>query len=1240
LLPRNSNDTEHGRVARLLRHPGTRVFAAYTAFFALFFWGIHGGVGHYWDWSFPYFNDQLGNLFSNKSSSWIAADMGSPLDYSSDYFLRFTVALFGFLPPELLRYGLFTGIFAAGALGMYLLCRRHTSVWLAFLVGLMTFVNPAIFYKYTAGHFNYLVAFALFIYFVYFLFYHFDKNLRSAVITGLFFALLGVQIQFFVIAALFLMVFFAFNRSKLSWRYLLAIAAIPFLIHLVWLSNFITGATSAIETSTTAAKMSFKGASASDFLSVFTFSFSKATLLSKFYAFYELLWNASLFIFLLWLLVREKRKETPHVVLLVFLAIMIFMATGLYQTLNLGPLTGLYPMLREVGHFAPIIILAALLLIARLIQKSTWRWALMCVLIGSLVIVGVKFQYYSQAYSFADVRQKFEPFREFADKDTSKYRILAYPFFGKYSFNHLPKDPESIFPLKNNGHDGFATFSSQEYVKNTVAPHEFKESVQYQLLQDYNVDILRPYNVKYIFDFSDIYESNYDRYVPATVYNNDVSLVKNDPAFFDKLLEHNPGKLRRVNEHILEIKEELPRVAATDALFSLPNKELAAGAATFAREALDRPLDYTTDRALDDYATQLTPLFNDARSTRIDQTSGAVSQEVRLKTDSPASAYVNTTYATLLYELSGGQLTIWADSPGRLLLNNQALATGTEGRRIVMQLPIDPGRQHYLAFKGTFTPLTPGSLERLGMGKAGDTVEVYATEGENLVRNSSFEQGLWQDKVGDCNNYDKDGKLDMLRTTETASSGDAALELRATRHNACTQTSIDVTGDTQYLLRFDYQSPNAQAANFFLSYGNDDRSFAKGFRAIADDQWHTATKLITTPEQGGKARLFLYALEHDRAQTIVNRYDAISFERLTKIHENKLPAQPKPYTKIPISGEGKQRFTYEDSDYQYQNIVANPSFERGAWQAKVGDCNNYDAQPELDQRLEKGVAAEGKQSLTLRATRHDACTRTTVNVTEDTDYLLTFDYRTNGTKHYGYAVSFDDPQTTVTREQLDAASGDGWHRATVKVHTPVRSTSLTLYLYAFEGKEGTASVSYDNVSMVELPDFSDRFYVAQQPEQKMTAPAGISFAGDGPSQKNIQVRSATDPFFLTLSETYSSKWRLELDNHAVSGFVSRWLPSATGDAAGTHVTASGAVSGWLIDPDDLCRKESSVRAGCTQNTDGSYDIRLVAEFTPQRWFALGAFVSWTTLLGCIAYLVFKREEDVPTYQETRRGKRR
>jgi hypothetical protein len=1219
----------------LQRHSVLVVLAAYALLFGVFFWHIHSGVGQYWDWSFPYFSDQIQTIFTNKDSSWIAANGGSPLNYASDYFFRFFMGLFVFLPPETLHYLLLTAIFAAGALGSYLLTRPYTSRWLAFLLGLLAWVNPAIFYKYTAGHFNYFLSFALFIFFLHFLLHYFRKDFRSAVVVGLFFAFLGIQIQFFIIGGIFLAVFLVFNRDKVAPKYLPVMFGLPLLINLVWLMNFITGAADTVQTGANAAKVSFKALSASSFLNIFTFSFSKATLLSRFYVFYELLWNAILFVFLLWLLARGngRRKERFDLVLLVFLAVMIFMATGMYQAFSLYPLTLLYPMLREVGHFAPIIILAALLLIARLVEYTRWRWALLLVIVGSLFIVGVKFEYFSQNYNFASVRQQFAPFKQVADKDTGTYRILAYPFFSQYALKTMPQDPPGQLPLKNTGHDSFAAFAKQPFINNAVAPYQFQDSPQNRLLQTYNIDVLRPYNVKYIFDFSNIYTSNYSMYVPASTYNNDVKLIKNDPHFFDKLLTHNPGRVRKVSAHVLEVTDYQPRISSTSELFSAGADDQTEAAGMFTRQELGRPFDYVgDDSALAPYTTHLTQLFGSPDTLVPDKTTQTFNQTLQVAAGTKATLYTSESYRPLSYQATTTSLTVYAQATPPLLLNGKTLGAG-DSRQVLAQAAMQKGASYYLSIGGKISAVTPGSSGDLGTAKVGDIVQILSGGSNNIVANPSFEQDLWEKRARDCNAYDGNGSIGMQRVTGMASVGHASLELSTTRHDACTATEVNLDKNTQYLLNFDYQSDDAPTASYYLAFANQTVPLSKGSRAIGDHKWHTATALVDSGDQSGHAQLFMYALEGDGRQKVTNHYDAVRLAKLTQVASATLPAAKTHYAMMPL-GTGQQQFTFQDPSYHYRNIIADPSFEKGSWQAAVSDCNAYDNLPRISMRLDPADKTAGKQSLELSAAHHDACIHATANVQAGADYLLNFDYKTGNGGMHGYAVSFDDPSTTTSRTQLPSA-GPGWHTARIKIHAPQGATTLTLYLYAFEGSSGTNAVHYDRVSLAQLPDFTNRFFVVASPDKQLKAPKDKTFM---PSQsvRTLQITGATTPFFVSLNETYHRKWRLELDNGSVGGMLKSWLPGAPATTVGTqHTEFSGASNGWLVEPSKLCVSSGHVRSGCTKNTDGSYNIKLKVEFVPQRWFAIGAVISWVTVIAAAAYLIVVRPKDPPTYRHKR-----
>jgi len=102
---------------------------------------------------------------------------------------------------------------------------------------------------------------------------------------------------------------------------------------------------------------------------------------------------------------------------------------------------------------------------------------------------------------------------------------------------------------------------------------------------------------------------------------------------------------------------------------------------------------------------------------------------------------------------------VYTQAAPSLLVNGQALAgAATPGtQQVVAQVPLVRGTSYYVSFGGTITAVRPGASGNLGTGKAGDTLDVLTGTGGNLIADPSFEQGLWDTKVGDCNNYDNNG---------------------------------------------------------------------------------------------------------------------------------------------------------------------------------------------------------------------------------------------------------------------------------------------------------------------------------------------------------------------------------------------------------------------------------------------------------------------------------------------------
>jgi hypothetical protein len=1194
----------------------------YVLFFALLLSRAARGVGQYWDWVFPYYPDQIGNFFGRAAESWTRDANGSPLGYSTDYLLRFVISLFRFVSPELLLYVVLVATFSTGAYVTYLIAHRHTKSVLAFLLGLVAFVNPVIFYNFTAGYVDYLVSYTAFIYLTYYLLYRFRPDLRSVVVVGLLITVIGVQIQLFAVAGVLVLLFFLFRSEDFRWKYVPVMLGLPVLISLVWLSNFIFGGANLSEISGSAAKATFKGLADSNYLNIFGFSFAKATLISRFYTVYELLLYGLFFTLIVVLLLKAKRKQADDVFLLSFMLLMLFLATGLFQLINLGPITMLYPMFREVGHFAPLILLPIVVLMARLMGRGAIKWLVAVWLVVVIVISFGKFQAHTQSIDFASVRQQFAEFKNFGDKHPDvDHRVLSYPFFDQYAFTKFPMHFQDNLPLRNSGHDSYTAFAGEQFVKNAVKPADFKGSLQNRLLQTMDVDVLQPYNVKYIYDFSGVYESYYDRYVSPVTYDNDISLIKNNPYFLEQLVQANPGKVKQVSPHILEVLDATPRVGAADKVYAVDSAEAGEDSRGFMEHiAPGQVYNYAADtaQAKDTPYGSVAPLFADASNPKLlNVAQKSLQQQVVIPSGNKPTLYSNSAPRNLSYRITGRTLTFSASSSGKLYANDQLVADyDATDDKTLGSMQMQQGVQYYASLNGSIVPLNGKNGGRIGTIMTASTFQVFAADTTNIVSNPSFESGLWTDKVNDCNAYDKSPDIAMRADNTTATDGKQSLELSARRHDACTYATFGMKPNATYLLSYDYKGQNAQSASFYLRFNNADKDAIKRFQGISDADWHTTTQLVKTPDGTSNGELTLHATASDTDTPTVNHYDNVRAVQLVQLGSLDIPQPNAKYVTHDLPKSDSLTFRLQDDSFDYRNVIQNPSFEQGAWQDKVIDCNNYDKNGSIAGSISKSSHTDGGQSLQLEATKHTACEYTNVTVQPDTDYLLSFDYQGDPAQQAGYYLEYTgEGMGHQDRVDMDDRS---WHTYTTRVHIPETVTDVRLYLHAYESN-GTAKniVRFDNLKLTAVPTTESQFYVMSEPMAPMQKPQNVSFKTIDDTHRQVDVKGAKSGFVVNLSESYHPQWRLELRNEKVSG-TAAWLPGAKADSVDAHFEINNYANAWYVDPAKLCAHNA---VGCTRNADGSYDIQLLAEFVPQRWFTINRAISVTTLLLAGGYIV-------------------
>jgi len=873
-------------------------------------------------------------------------------------------------------------------------------------------------------------------------------------------------------------------------------------------------------------------------------------------------------------------------------------------------------MFREVGHFAPVIVLLLTVLLTRLLPRGTMK--VVCI-VWLLLVIGVSFAKYqtkTQSLDFAASRQLFAEFKTFDDTHKSKdERVLAYPFFEQYSFTPFPIQFQDNLPLQNVGHDNFSTYSDKQFVKNAIKPQDFKLSLHYRLLKTLDVDILKPYNIRYIYDFSAFYQSYYDRYVPSGTYDGELGWIKNRPGFMDELISQNPGKLKRVSPHILEVTNYMPRVSAADKLYSVASSQEGDAAAQFMEKVFPGQQYSYVDRSVSSVPAgsgQITSLFADARPDMINSENRSLTQKLNLKADT--KVYSNNTPSVVTYEAHGGVATFYAANSGKLYANDKlVLDNDTAGRRTLGTVKMPAGQDFLIGLEGDIMPLKRDGSAVIGHLSGGSLLELFAATDGNMISNPSFESGLWGQTVGDCNNYDDKPDIAQHQDGSTASDGTRSLELSARRHDACSSTNFDLKADTTYLLSYDYQSPNTDTASFYLRFNDSDESAIKRFQSIADDRWHTATQPIVTPSGTTKGQLFVHALASGKDQPAINRYDNIRLLELQKVGETAIDIPEATYSMQDLDSSGETAFRFVDPSYDFANAFMNGSFENGPWRPKVTDCNSYDKSPNIAMSIDKDSKTDGKQSLRLDATKHAACTYTNVNVRAGTDYILSFDYQSNNpSAQLGYYAEFNGGDSG--NQQRITPTDRAWHTYTTKIHVPALTPSMQFYLHAYEDNGiATNTVRFDNIKLTAIPALDQQFYAVTEPQTNLSKPRDIQFHTDSETHRAVKVTEARGPFVVLLSETYHPGWRLELDDAGAHS----WLPNASVRTTADHFESSGYANGWYVDPGKIC---SGNATGCVRHEDGSYDIALVAEFVPQRWFGINRFVSVATLLGIVVYL--------------------
>ena len=613
---------------------------------------------------------------------------------------------------------------------------------------------------------------------------------------------------------------------------------------------------------------------------------------------------------------------------------------------------------------------------------------------------------------------------------------------------------------------------------------------------------------------------------------------------------------------------------------------------------------------------------------------GVSNGDIRVEATPPVagetlSLYANRSRGELRCSLANGTVTFWRVEPGVLRLDEQLLEGTIGGREVLRTMQVGPEDDCWLEVDGAWIFLGKEKEVNLGKFDRISSLRLYRAPPHRLIPNGSFEQGPWTERVIDCYAYDDRPELAMRLNEEEATDGRYSLQLEATRHIAGTYIDFPVEENSDYSLGFDYQSPNAREAGYYLEFDDAAKTVVSARLPITGTGWQHFQRQLTAPSGATRATLYLYCYETNGMTTMITNYDKVEFGTISLVDKMDLAVFGDRFEMLPMDIRGGElSFEFEPEDTSGRNLIPNGSFEQGPWTEKVIDYNAYDDRPVLAMTLNDEVASDGGRSLQLEATRHTAGTYNVFPVQGNEDYFLSFDYQSPNVTEAGFIMQFNDDAGTLVSARLPITS-DTWQQLRQRVTAPLGATIATLSVYCYEA-DGSASIvtRYDRFEFSRVPDGPGLYHLVRTAAAGDEGAAVVEAKASGPARETIEVSSSAAPFVLVQSQQYDPGWRLVIESGEATGGLESRIPLAerarkpdeVGDSIHFHI--DGGLNAWYVDPKEIVGGNLN-----GENTDGTIDLELALEFYPQRqarWGSILTLATFLVVLGIVLGGLLKR----------------
>lgn len=588
-----------------------------------------------------------------------------------------------------------------------------------------------------------------------------------------------------------------------------------------------------------------------------------------------------------------------------------------------------------------------------------------------------------------------------------------------------------------------------------------------------------------------------------------------------------------------------------------------------------------------------------------------IKPDIEFKNLINSTLYIDTSKTNLFYEIVDSVIRIYYIDGDNIEANNLLLQSNKE--ELLGNFKVDKKKQYYFLIDNQLVeiPIKNG-LKNFGIVDL-STLRFFEKKDIDLSKyNLSFEKGLWNDSIQNCSDDIAPKGMNIeLEKEPRNTKGSNHIKLTTLSGIPCTISPNIILNSPDYLLSFDFKTINTDNIGYDLVFNNSKKSFVIN---ESSNNWATYKTHISIPAEEKNLKIQLEGFNNYQLKGFAQTYyDHISLSELSEIYL-KIPSTKFQETIIDSS---KLNLEIKNlSEYPNKNIFTNGSFNEGLWEKTVSDCNNFDDKPLINMSV---INEENRQNiLQLEAQRHASCTsKKEITVKEGKRYLLKFEYQSPNATFAKYNISFNDDSRT-RKEELLEIKDKKWNSFVTSIKVPYGANKMNITVYSYGEESGRNNIinKYDNFELIEVPDLIDKYFLINNKNTSINAPK-TTYVSLGNTKKIVTVENAKEPFYLSLSETYNSQWKIRGKDQ--SGFIDEINPlkNNISNSDKYHFTLNSIQNGWFIDPEEFCRSNS-----CSKNSDGTYTIDLIIEFIPQRWFYIGSLIGIVTFVLSTYYVTY------------------